>query len=126
MPPGASDQKDNTPQYSRRLLHCGISDRPLTAVGQERTSPVHLTMSALPPQSGQSADMLGCPLSAKSGCEQSRNKVALYSITSSARASSVGGTSMPSALAVPRLMTSSNLVARSINSRILVFVAGQE
>jgi hypothetical protein len=33
-----------------------------------------------------------------------------YSITSSARASSVGGTSMPSALAVFRLMTSSYLV----------------
>ena len=33
-----------------------------------------------------------------------------YSITSSARASSVGGTSRPSAFAVLRLMTSSNLV----------------
>src|SRR5262249_9440968 len=37
---------------------------------------------------------------------------ALHSITSSARASSVGGTSMPSALAVLRLMISSTLVAR--------------
>src|SRR5262245_43499175 len=34
----------------------------------------------------------------------------LHSITSSARASSVGGTSSPSALAVLRLMTSSNLL----------------
>src|SRR5215471_18030007 len=33
-----------------------------------------------------------------------------YSITSSARANSVGGTSRPSALAVARLMTRSNLV----------------
>jgi hypothetical protein len=33
-----------------------------------------------------------------------------YSITSSARASSIGGTSRPSALAVCRLITSSNLV----------------
>ena len=33
-----------------------------------------------------------------------------YSITSSARASSVGGTSMPSALAVVRFMTRSNFV----------------
>src|SRR6478736_1051933 len=33
-----------------------------------------------------------------------------YSITSSARASSVGGTSRPSALAVIRLITRSNLV----------------
>ena len=40
-----------------------------------------------------------------------RSKLALvYSITSSARASSVGGTSRPSALAVLRLITSSNLV----------------
>src|SRR5262245_12871882 len=36
-----------------------------------------------------------------------------YSITSSARASSVGGTSMPSVLAVLRFSTSSNLVACS-------------
>jgi hypothetical protein len=35
---------------------------------------------------------------------------AAYSITSSAMASSVGGTLMPSALAVLRLMTNSNLV----------------
>src|SRR5262249_5506510 len=35
---------------------------------------------------------------------------ALHSITSSARASSVGGTSMPSARAVCRLITNSNLV----------------
>jgi hypothetical protein len=33
-----------------------------------------------------------------------------YSISSSARASKVGGTVMPSAFAVPRLMTSSNFV----------------
>ena len=36
-----------------------------------------------------------------------------HSITSSARASSDGGTSMPSALAALRLMTSSNLVGCS-------------
>jgi hypothetical protein len=36
--------------------------------------------------------------------------IALYSITSSARASSVGGTSMPSVFAVLRLITSWNLV----------------
>src|SRR5262249_45930258 len=35
-----------------------------------------------------------------------------HSITSSARASSVGGTSRPNVLAVCRLMTNSNLVAR--------------
>src|SRR5262249_8540501 len=32
----------------RRPLHCGISALFLSALGQERTSPVHLAMSALP------------------------------------------------------------------------------
>ena len=43
-----------------------------------------------------------------------RSKKHRYSITSSARASSVGGTSRPSTLAVVRLITSSNLVGNSI------------
>src|SRR5215471_278608 len=42
--------------------------------------------------------------------EQRDERASLHSITSSARASSVGGTSRPSALAVLRLMTSSYLV----------------
>jgi hypothetical protein len=42
-----------------------------------------------------------------------RSKQQLYSITSSARVSSVGGTMMPSAFAVFKLMTSSNLVGCS-------------
>jgi hypothetical protein len=43
---------------------------------------------------------------------EKRDKLAaLHSITSSARASSVGGTSRPSAFAVLRLITNSNLVA---------------
>src|SRR6266540_875581 len=41
--------------------------------------------------------------------EQRDEFAAIHSITSSARASSVGGTSRPSALAVLRLTTSSNL-----------------
>jgi hypothetical protein len=41
------------------------------------------------------------------------SKQPLYSITSSARASSEGGTAIPSALAVLRLITSSNLVGCS-------------
>src|SRR5262245_29737579 len=43
--------------------------------------------------------------------EQRYELAPLHSITSSARASSVDGTSTPSALAVCRLMTSSNVVA---------------
>ena len=42
-----------------------------------------------------------------------RSKATLYSITSSARASSVGGTSRPSAFAVARLITRSKRVAWS-------------
>ena len=58
------------------------------------------------------SDISRGPRSANS-CHMRRSKQHLYSITSSARASSVGGTSMPSALAVPRLITSSNFMARS-------------
>src|SRR6516162_5200331 len=55
-------------------------------------------------------------------CERPRNRRAAeqrderappHSITSSARASSVGGTSRPSVLAVLRLITSSNLIGCS-------------
>src|SRR5262249_52400412 len=51
-------------------------------------------------------------------CAEQRDELAAphpcaHSITSSARASSVGGTSMPSALAVLRLITSSNFVGCS-------------
>ena len=45
-----------------------------------------------------------------------RSKHNRYSITSSARASIVGGTMMPSAFAVFKLMISSNLVGCSIGS----------
>src|SRR5262249_48427430 len=33
MPPGASDRKDSTPQYGRRLLRCGIWTPLMTAGG---------------------------------------------------------------------------------------------
>ena len=48
--------------------------------------------------------------------EQRDEVAAVHSITSSARASSEGGTSRPSALAVLRLITSSNVVGCSIGS----------
>jgi hypothetical protein len=60
-------------------------------------------------KSGQTPVRLECPLSAISGLMHCSKKL-LYSITSSARASSDGGTVRPSALAVLRLMTNSNLV----------------
>ena len=55
---------------------------------------------------------LGLSRCANSGCEQSQQG-SPYSITSSARASSVGGTVRPSALAVLRLIKSSMLVGNS-------------
>jgi hypothetical protein len=50
-----------------------------------------------------------CPRSSRSGLMH-RSKKHLYSITSSARVSSCGGTVRPSALAVLRLMTKSYLI----------------
>src|SRR5262249_28113790 len=50
---------------------------------------------------------------ARRAAEERDERAPLHSITSSARASSVGGTSRPSALAVVRLITRSNLVGCS-------------
>jgi len=61
------------------------------------------------PESGLYTAVAECLLWAKSGCEQSQQG-GLYSITSSARASNVCGMVTPSALAVLRLITNSNLV----------------
>ena len=66
------------------------------------------------PKSGHPMRRSACPLCATTGLMQ-RNKLCAwshgYSITSSAVASSVGGTVMPSMRAVWWLMTSSNLLA---------------
>src|SRR5256885_1005526 len=50
--------------------------------------------------------------------QRDERAAATHSITSSARASSVGGTSRPSALAVCRLMTNSNLVDYSTGKSV--------
>src|SRR5262249_3040580 len=55
------------------------------------------------PESGQRADMLECPLCAKSGLTH-RSKKYRYSITSSARASNVVGTLRPMPLLGGRLI----------------------
>ena len=65
--------------------------------------------SGYPPRRRTSNAALARPLSARSGREQPQQQRS-YSITSSARPRSVGGTSRPSALAVLRLITSSYLV----------------
>ena len=69
-------------------------------------------MSAFAPKADKRADVLGRPLCAKTGLMQC-NTTTAYSITSSARASSVGGSVTPSALAVLRLTESRKLVGRN-------------
>ena len=64
------------------------------------------------PKSGRKADILNDPLSCQMPLRASQ-QTTLYSITSSARVMSVGGTVRPSALAVLRLSTSSKLVGRT-------------
>src|SRR5262249_46111090 len=65
----------------------------------------------LRPKSGQSAHMLACPLSAKSGLMHCNNDAREldYSITSSASESKLSEIVTPSAFAVFKLITSSNL-----------------
>src|SRR5262245_1479184 len=81
----------------------------MSVAGQERRIGAVRNISALPPRADVGADIVERPLCARSGCEQSQQGSA-YSITSSAMLSNVGGTVMPSILAVWALMSSSNLV----------------
>jgi len=81
--------------------------------GQTRTSADVCDTTASPPE----ADMTGSPSDVAEvphpdSCTAANS--ACYSITSSARASSVGGISMPSDLAVFRLIVNSNLVGCSM------------
>jgi hypothetical protein len=90
-------------------VHHGKDCALMSQMGQERRIGAVRNISALPPRADVGADIVEPPVSAISGCEQSQQR-ASYSITSSARASTVVGTSRPSALAVLRLMTSSTFV----------------
>jgi hypothetical protein len=74
-------------------------------MGQSRTFGAVRRMSGLP----SIADIARRPSRAKTGCEQSQQSRP-YSMIWLARASSVGGASRLSALAVLRLITSSYLV----------------
>ena len=86
------------------LLHCGISIRPLSALGHKQTSHPAWTLSALPPK----ADFERHEWHVRFVPEADIGTV--YSITSSAATSSLSGTVRPSILAVPALMTNSNLL----------------
>jgi hypothetical protein len=81
----------------------------MSAEGQERRIRLVCNTSALPPGADIGADIRNrrdVPI----GDIMHRSKDGRYSITSSARASSISGTSMPSALAALRLITNSNLL----------------
>jgi hypothetical protein len=67
-------------------------------------------MSAMPPIATELMRCGEMTRSATTGLMQCNNRI--YSITSSARASNVGGISRPSALAICRLMASTELVGR--------------
>src|SRR6266581_3336785 len=86
----------------------------------ERAHPAAQAFERRPRLIGENADATDLRAPLGDGTERPRGRRAAehrdelaaadHSITSSARASSVGGTSRPSALAALRLMTSSNLV----------------
>ena len=85
----------------------------MSALGQKRTFCDAEVMSALPPIADMCSakrDVRFVPEADSCGAE------VLYSITASARASSVGGTVMPSALAVFMLRLRSSLVDCSTGS----------
>src|SRR5262245_26769537 len=73
----------------------------------KRHTLVHVRFAPKATESLRHGEWTQCAIT---GCEQSQQG-SPYSITSSARASSVGGTSRPSAFAVFRLITNSNFVA---------------
>ena len=75
----------------------------MSALGQKQTYAVHNGMSALHPK----ADMFGARGHV---CFGPKANIAPYSITSSARPSTDGGTARPSTFAVLRLTASSYLV----------------
>ena len=95
-----------------RKLHCNMKCWPMAEMGQSLPThlvPQGLPMSAVTPRPDMPSHRSEMTQRAISD-NSHRSNERLYSITSSARASSDGGTSRPSALAVLRLITSSYLV----------------
>ena len=94
-----------------RLLQCGIHPAQVSNGSNSALGRCRINVRN-PPESVRRANIDGRPRSAIFGLVR-RNIRRVYSITSSARASNGSGISRPSALAVLRLMTSSNLVGCS-------------
>jgi hypothetical protein len=77
-----------------------------------KSSAIHKLVGRLPHLSTRSRPnrgLLGTSVSGRNGLSQS-SKLIVYSITSSARASNMGGTVRPSALAVLSLMANANAI----------------
>src|SRR5262245_45997391 len=84
------------------VVHYSKFDRRLAAVGQKRRFCLAGRTSALPPRAAQKRTLPNRRF--VPGADVSNRSENIHSITSSARASRVGGTSRPSALAVFRLI----------------------
>ena len=109
MPPVLSTERIAHLSYGRRLLRRGISTQLMTAVGHTRPWRHVRVESALPPTSdigwrGWHGRKVPTP------AVSSRSKYQAYSITSSAVASSVGGTVRPTPSRYLMLITSSNVI----------------
>ena len=92
---------------SYRFKSSSVREGPMSALGQKQTFAVQYAMSALPPiadMCGALADVRFVPIA---------DIGRLYSITSFARSRNASGIVKPSALAVVRLTTRSNLVGCS-------------
>src|SRR5258705_13891054 len=95
-------------EFPRQIAKRIIADSSFSrSQGQKAKYSLRADVFRFTPGSGHPACGLECPSCANNGSQR------CYSITSSAWASSDDGTVRPSALAVLRLMTSSNLVGRS-------------
>ena len=103
----ASIPSEGNVRFGSKADICGAKQHVRSTPNSDRKSRLpQKVMSALPPI----ADMCTAPVHVRFG---PKADIGNYSIASSARASSVGGTVRLSALAVFRLITSSNFVARS-------------
>jgi hypothetical protein len=101
---------------AKRVVVQNSKFEPLTTgLGQNEKNSLRANVFRSCPNSRHRRAVPALPGCAKTGREQMQQDVLpekehpTYSMNSSARASSVGGTSMPSALAVFRLITSLNL-----------------
>jgi hypothetical protein len=102
------------PRNHPQPLRCATAKDKVEPVWRSPSvAPCAREMSALPPPIPTELMRRNeLPLCARTGCEQSQQRGS-YSITASARAMSIGGTSRPSALALRRLMINSKCVGCS-------------